>query len=241
MTHKRLSQETLKLIACLTMLLDHIGAIVVMGMFSRNPSRELLDLYETLRLIGRIAFPIYCFLLAEGSFYTHNPRRYGIRLAVCALVSELPYDLALWGGLNWGHQNVMITLLLAFGALETMKKYPNMLWKLLAAAPFAILASLARADYGAEGVLLVVLFALTRDMPSRLIAQFFGMWFLFSPGHAMMLNWFGGFSVTIQEWAVLALIPIALYSGRKLTDSRLVQWGFYLFYPLHLLILWFLR
>ena len=68
-----LSQEGLKLIACVTMLIDHIGAAFVPWMW--------------LRMVGRIAFPIYCFLLAEGAFYTRNPRRYGARLAVGALLA----------------------------------------------------------------------------------------------------------------------------------------------------------
>lgn len=238
MKNRGLSQEGLKLIACVTMLLDHIGAVIVLELFYREPSGELLDLYEALRLIGRIAFPVYCFLLAEGSVHTRNPLRYGLRLVALMLLAEIPYDLAFYGGANWQNQNVMVTLLLAFLTLEAGKKCPNQLLKLLVAVPFAGLAELARGDYGAEGVLLVVLFALTREMPRRRLFQFLGMWFLFSPSHAMLLNWLGGIRITTQEWALLALIPISIYSGRKTTGSRAAQWGFYLFYPAHLLVLY---
>lgn len=232
-----ISQEGLKVIACVTMLLDHVGAILVIGLFYRNPSGVLMDLYETLRLIGRLAFPIYCFMLVEGSVHTRNPLRYGLRLAICALITEIPYDYAFWGGMDWQYQNVMVTLFLGFCGLEVMKKCPNLLWKLPVAALFVIFGKLARGDYLGEGMMLIFLFALTRDMPHKRIMQFFGMWFIFSPNHAMMLNWLGGFSVTMQEWAVLALIPIHLYSGQKETRSKCVQWAFYLFYPAHLLIL----
>ena len=177
-------------------------------------------------------------MLAEGSFYTKHPGNYAFRLTLNALLAEIPYDLAFYGSFSWGKQNVMVTLLLAFLALELMKKFPNPLHKLLAALPFALAAELAHSDYGWEGVLLVVLFAMTRELPWKQLLQFLGMWFLFSPGHAMALNWVGGITVTIQEYAVLSLIPIQLYSGKKRSYSKLVQWAFYLFYPAHLLMLY---
>lgn len=239
MNCRRLAQEDLKLIACVTMLLDHFGVVVVLGMFQRNPSGMLLELYEMLRIIGRIAFPIYCFLLVEGSVHTRNPVRYGFRLGFAALIAELPYDLAIYGGINWQHQNVMVTLLLGLCALEGMKRCPNLFLKLLVVVPFAALAELAKGDYGAEGVMLAALFGLTRDMPERGIFQFLGMWFLFSPSHAMMLNWIGKFSITTREWALLSLIPIRCYNGQKRTNHKGVQMAFYLFYPVHLMILYF--
>ena len=238
MQKRGLSQETLKLIACMTMLVDHLAVIIVMGSLYSTHHGMRLEIYETMRLIGRIAFPIYCFLLAEGSAHTHNPVRYGLRLAICALLSELPYDLALWGRITWQHQNVMVTLFLGFCALEVMKRCPNLPLKLLFALPFAALAEFAGGDYGAKGIMLVVLFALTRRIPHRHLAQVLGIWFIFSPNHAMFLNWTRRFSITTQEWAVLAILPIALYDGRKVTKSKAVQWGFYLFYPAHLLLLY---
>ena len=240
MERKGLSQEGLKVIACATMLLDHLAVVVVMGPVYRVHSGEWMEIYELLRLIDRLAFPIYCFLLAEGSVHTRNSARYGLRLAIAALIAELPYDLALWGRFTWNHQNVMVTLLLGFCALEVMKRCPNLLLKLVAAAPFAILTELAGSDYGADGIMLIVLFALTRDVPYRGLIQLIGMWFIFSPGHTMFMNWIGGISLTTQEWAALALIPIWCYNGRKRTDSKGVQRVFYLFYPAHLLVLYFI-
>lgn len=238
MERKGLSQEGLKLIACVTMLLDHLAVVIVMGPIYRTHSGARMETYELLRLIGRIAFPIYCFLLVEGSVHTRNPARYGIRLAIAALIAELPYDFALWGVFHWEHQNVMVTLFLGFCALEVMKRCPNLLLKLAAAAPFAVLAELAGSDYGADGIMLIGLFALTRDAPYRGLIQLLGMWFIFSPGHAMFLNWVGGISLTTQEWAELALIPICCYNGQKRTNSKAIQWAFYLFYPAHLLVLY---
>lgn len=243
MQKRGLPQEGLKLIACATMLLDHIGLVVVLECFRQAAGESkggLLAMYEMLRLIGRLAFPIYCFLLSEGYVHTHSPKRYGLRLLIAAVLSEIPYDLAIYGNLNWQNQSVMVTLLLGFIMLEAMKRYPKLLLKLLIIVPFAVLANLLNTDYGANGILVIALFALTRELPYKEILQFFGLWCIFSPNHLMMLNWFSRFYVTTQEWAALAIVPIALYNGRKVTKSKAVQWAFYLFYPVHLLVLFLL-
>lgn len=246
MKNKGISQEVLKLIACVTMLLDHVGAVLVNELFYEaaacgESAGYLLQIYEVLRIIGRLAFPIYCFLLAEGAHHTRNPKRYALRLGAAAVLSEIPYDLAFYGGLTVYHQNVMLTLLLGFLAIQVMEKCPNVGLKIMAAVPFAVLAKYLHTDYGANGVMVIALFSLTREHPKKHLLQFFGLWFLFSPSNAMFLNWLGGFRIVMQEWALLALIPIWLYSGQKLSWSKAVQWAFYLFYPVHILVLWMLE
>ena len=134
-----LSQETLKIIACVTMLIDHVGATVVESQFFVTPSDGIYYLYFAMRIIGRVAFPIYCFLLAEGAHYTHNPRKYALRLFIGALLSEPGFDFALFGGWTWENQSVMVTLLLGFGMVELMKKCPKYWMKLLAVVPFNLL------------------------------------------------------------------------------------------------------
>lgn len=241
MQKRGLSQEGLKLIACATMLLDHFAIVIVMDWFYKATGASkaaLLEIYETLRIIGRLAFPIYCFLLVEGASHTRNPKRYALRLLIAALLSELPFDLAVFGGFTWQHQSVMVTLLLGFLMLEVMKKCPLQWLQLLTALPFALLAEWLSTDYGAMGIYAVALFFLTRQLPRREIWQFVGLWFIFSPNHLMMLNWLGGFSLTVQELAAFAVLPIMLYDGRKMTKSKVVQWAFYLFYPVHLLALY---
>lgn len=241
MRNARLPQEGLKLLACVTMLLDHIGAVIVLECFYRATGENrgtLLDIYEILRMIGRLAFPIYCFLLAEGHAHTGNAKSYALRLLTAAVLSEVPYDLAMYGEITWQHQNVMVTLLLGFLMLEAMKKCPKPVLKLLAVVLVAVLADLLNTDYGADGVLVIALFALTRELPHKEWLQVLGLWCIFSPNHLMMLNWLGGFAVTTQELAVLAVVPISLYDGRKVTKSKVVQWAFYLFYPVHLLALY---
>lgn len=241
MQKRGLPQECLKLIACVAMLLDHAAVVIVMDYFHRATGANkgaILELHEMLRTVGRLAFPIYCFLLAEGAAHTRNPKGYALRLLFSALLSELPFDLAIFGGFTWQHQSVMVTLLLGFAMLEVMKKCPRWSLQLLTVIPFGVLAECMQTDYGAMGIYTIGLFALTREIPRREIWQFFGLWFIFSPNHLMALNWLGGFSLTMQELAAFAVLPIMLYDGRKMTKNKAVQWAFYLFYPAHLLVLY---
>lgn len=219
---KGISQEGLKVLACVTMLLDHIGAVLVPGF--------------GLRIVGRVAFPIYCFLLAEGAHYTRSPRRYALRLGVGALLAEAPFDLALFGELTLVHQSVMVTLLLGYLAILAMEKIQNLLVKLLITLPFAVLAEVLGTDYGGHGVLLIVLFALTRPLPDRMPMQTLGLALL-----CWMMDSYpipvGPVRVPIEMFAVLAMVPICLHSGEKRTKNPWAQWAFYLFYPVHLGVL----
>ena len=116
-----------------------------------------------LRIVGRLAFPIYCFLLCEGLRHTGSLRRYGIRLAVAAVVSEIPFDLLFFGGLTAAHQNVMITLLLGFLAATSIEKLKKPGLKLAAMILAVLLAEVLHADYGGIGVMLILAMALSRE------------------------------------------------------------------------------
>ncbi len=223
MEKKGLSQETLKVIACMTMLLDHVGAMFVRG--------------YTLRIIGRIAFPIFCFLMAEGAYYTKNPRKYALRLLIGALLSEIPFDLAFQRGLTWRSQSVMVTLLLGFLAVEAIQNTQNNLLKLLAVSAGFALGQLLQTDYGGYGVLLIVLFSQARRkwwLQTVLVAMF--AWMMDSVPVQVL-----GMRIPIEMFALLAMLPIGCYSGRKRSDSKVLQWAFYLFYPVHLTVLVVIR
>jgi len=222
-----LSQEGLKLIACLTMLCDHIGAVLVP--------------WIPLRIIGRLSFPIFCFLIAEGTFHTRHPGKYALRLAIGAVLAELPFDFCFFGRIYWGHQNVMVTLLLGFAAVHAGRYMQGFWRKLLSAVPFLLIAFFAQADYGVEGVLLILLFGLTRELPFRQLVQLLGMFLIFWEPKGWPLFTVLGLPVTLQMTCVLSMLVIALYTGEKRTTSKALQWGFYLFYPLHMLILAFLQ
>ena len=227
---KGISQEGLKLLACVSMLLDHIGYALV----SHMPDQ--LPLYYMLRIMGRIAFPIYAFLLAEGFFRTRSRENYLLRLLFGAVLAEVPYDLMVHGTLTLAGQSVMVTLTLAFLALWAMEKCGNFYLKPLAALPFLILAELAACDYGWQGVALVAVFAMSRSYSAKNLIRFGGMLVLFETMGSMALQ-FGNMAVSIQSLGILSMLFIAGYDGRKVTTGRGAQWAFYLFYPVHMLIL----
>ena len=221
---KGLSQEGLKILACVTMLVDHAALL-----FGGSP---------WLRAIGRLAFPIYCFLLTEGIRHTRDVRRYLSRLLFAAIVSEPIYDLVLYPCVGiWQHQNVLWTLALGCAMLWCMTMIHKPVAKLAVMLLFALAAQLVRASYGSSGIYMIALFALCRGMPE-------GKWVL--AAGLLVINWLMGsftapvfgLDVPVQLFAELALVPIFLYSGEKRTRLKAVSWGFYLFYPAHLLLLW---
>ena len=218
----------LKLIAVCTMLVDHLGY-------------TLFPWSLWLRCIGRIAFPIFCFLIAEGCVYTRSRKKYALRLLASALLSEIPFDL-MTGGRIWNpyNQNVLWTLLL--GALMcwlmdwALKKRAASSFALTGAVMVAAfcLLELLNTDYGGWGMLLVAAFYAVRRTPNspavKMLAQTFGL-AVFAVG---VMN---GRVITIELWALVALLPIWCYNGRRGYSNRAVQYGFYAFYPVHILIL----
>lgn len=220
----------LKLLAVLCMLLDHAAVVFLEApltaagyeflgnMLLGSPLAGQAILYTLLRLIGRLAFPIYAFQLAEGVRRTRDAKSYLLRLGAFALMSELPFDLALYGGqFTLAAQNIYWTLLLGAGAVLLYRRdwrvrWVKWLWPML----LALLAWFFRTDYGGYGVLVIFLFSMTMDDPRRRAA------WLVAP-------------LALQATAPLALLPINSYKGVQGPKAR---WLFYLFYPAHLLALY---
>lgn len=219
MKKKPCSQEMLKLIACATMLLDHIGAVFLQG--------------PGLRIVGRLAFPLYAFLLSEGVTHTRSHKNYCIRLAIGALLAEVPFDCLFFGGFTWQHQSVMVTLLL--GALMIL--WGRKSGSLLISFPVCFLAAEAMCtDYGGWGIAVIAVFAMTANLAGTLFWHLAGLSLIFLAMGSYRVDILG-LRLPIQLFGLLALIPIGLYSGRKATTSKWVQWGFYLFYPVHMALL----
>lgn len=211
------------------MLIDHVGHAIVPEL----PVPYVVPLYYTCRIIGRIAFPIYCFLLVEGMRHTRNPQKYILRLVIGILLAEIPFDMLFEGGFTWNYQSVMLTLTLGAIMLLCMQKTQKREYKLLLILPFVLLAELAKCDYGGWGIAMIAVFALLDRIP----AQILGLLAVNLLIESAVVPVFG-IPVSVQLFAVFAMIPVAFYSGRKLTCSKAVQWAFYLFYPVHLIILW---
>ena len=228
MERKRgLSQEMLKGIACVTMLMDHYAVVVRYALW--------------LRVVGRLAFPIYCFLISEGMAHTHNQKKYLGRLLVMALLSEAVYDLVLYPGYGiWAHQNVLWTLLLGAAMIACMQRSGESPWRIMIVVPFALAAEWLRSSYGGWGIAMIALFWLTRETPRGNWLRLAGLavinWSISSMTMSVL-----GLEVPVQAFGVLAMAPIWAYSGEKRTRSKALAWAFYLFYPLHLLALYGLQ
>lgn len=226
MEKKGISQEGLKLIACVTMLIDHIGAVFFPGSF--------------LRTIGRISFPIFCYLLTEGVRYTGNRSRYGRRLLIGILLAEIPFDLLFFGSCYWGKQSVMLTLFLGYLYCVTALHIPSFAHRILLLIPFAYLGELLHVDYGGWGIVMIGMFMLTKDQQRHLIQQI-----IWLAAISLMISKatiaVGPVRIPRQLFSLVALIPIYAYNGRKSTNHRWIQRGFYLFYPVHLAVLCLLR
>lgn len=255
---KGISGSTLKLIAVITMLIDHIGATIVMRMLLAKGNgvltQELLTensgmylIYFALRSIGRIAFPIFCFLMVEGLQKTHNKWKYVGRMLLFSVISEVPFDLALSSNVFYpGYQNVFFTLTLGLLSMivgdyiehfvaqwaenrtadgQTASSRHNRTVKAmygfligLDTAVFAVMAELLHTDYGAIGVVcIMVLYLFRKQKITQLIAG------------CVIFMW--------EIPASVAFLPIAFYNGKR---GWKLKYFFYAFYPVHLLILYFI-
>lgn len=236
-----LSASALKMIALITMLIDHIGAAVIEVGIIEGYNAGILNIsYETvwawwyfdvaLRMIGRLAFPIYCFLLVEGFLHTSNVKKYGTRLLVFGLISEIPFDLAF--GQSWcdpSAQNVFFTLFIGLIALWLWHRYEGCFWKQTAAFLACCFAAwVLKTDYDAYGVFLIVLLYVIRRLPTgpRIAVGALGMTYEASIAYEYLTE-------------VLAIIPIAMYNGER--GRRWNKYLFYAFYPAHILVLYLIR
>jgi hypothetical protein len=230
----------LHILAMALMLCDHLWVTVVPG------NNWLTD-------IGRIAFPIFAFMTAEGFFHTKNLKKYVKRLLIFALISEIPFNLMMGSSIFYPiHQNVLWTFLIGIGLMQLNEKVKEkgIFIRIITGAGTSILGYilgiLTFADYNGAGVLMVLVFYFFRvNKWWCYLGQLVCLWYI-------NFEILGGFSymVTIQGqthfiarqgFALLALIPIWLYRGKQGYHSRAWQYGCYAFYPLHLLILGVLK
>lgn len=238
-----ISGSTLKWIAIITMLIDHIGASILTRQLlymNWNPeefggiTHEFIAQYNNLyyimratRTIGRIAFPIFCFLLVEGFLRTNNLKKYLSRMAIFALLSEIPFDLVFAATpVFWGYQNVMITLFIGmltmYGCKIIEEKIPDKVGRFVAwgvcFALGAIVAEFLKVDYGAKGIIPIM-----------------ALYFL---RHFKLYQMIGGALSFVWEFpAPLSFLFISCYNGER---GMKLKYFFYLFYPVHLLLLHFI-
>jgi len=226
-----LSATALRLLAMLSMLLDHAWATVVPGNF-------------WMTCVGRLAFPLFAFQISEGFLHTSDQRKYVKRLLFTAIAAEIPFNLVMSGSVVYPfHQNTIFTLLLGLWAIHALdqaretKKWRKGLGLALCSV---LLGAITMVDYGWKGVLTVIVFYLFRDFRGARLCQLVSMFILhclLMEGQVVpILN--TGLELPLQTLALLALIPIWLYDGRKGRGGKAFQYAAYVFYPAHLLLLW---
>ncbi len=231
--YKFLSGNALKWIGVFTMFIDHAGAVLVSKILLLTGDLRWIDIYWLCRYIGRIAFPLFCFTLVEGFMHTRSRKRYFARMCLFALVSEVPFDLALTG--KWfSLKDVSVIATFALGLLVLMAlrwllepirgkgvNAGSFFRALSAIAVIGAAMGVAEAlyvDYGAVGILVIVLFYLFYDR--RITAAVFGC------GALLLLG-------KVQLPGLLAILPILAYNGKRGNQSK---YFFYIFYPAHLLL-----
>ena len=222
--------------------------IALVFMFADHAGKMLFPSIPEMRMIGRIAFPIYVWCMIVGFHYTRSVPKYLLRVLIVGLISQPLYNLAL--NHTWQQPNVFLCLFLGLCALWGIreKKFLSQIW---APAAAIILATLLNADYGWKGVLLfIVLYAVQGSRPG--IAAVLVLYFLFYGSFFSVTKSFFGLSfdvnkldpslskplsslLRLETYGLLSL-PFILVPFKK--DLKLPRWVGYTLYPAHLLLLY---
>ena len=218
----------LKLIACITMFIDHIGYVVFDG-----PS--------WFNYIGRLAFPIFSFQISEGFVHTKNVKRYLLRLFIFALVSQIPFMLFSSIISDSFSLNVIFTLILGLASMIAYKY--NKFLGIVSAILLGIIAQIAKCDYGFYGVAITFLFYALRNHKLLLISGF-SLATIINYAYRIFIYWDYGMEIFKYAFSyylpyavctLLSIVIILLYNKKKGPNTRYLL---YLFYPLHLLLIW---
>ena len=223
----RLSGSALKIIAVLSMVIDHCAYLLM---------EHGTPLYGVMRCFGRIAFPVFAFLIAEGFAHTRNRTRYFLTILGFAIISEIPWYLL--NGYDGTH-NVMFTLAIGVAALTVFDRLcEHRPLCVIAITLLLVLAYWMGVDYDWRGVLMIVLFYMLRHQTIEPWSDRYEICF---PSQAMrqiiftlpLMMHYG------MAGAVLASFVIFLYDGtRGHIKGAVAKYSFYVFYPLHLLLLY---
>ncbi len=223
-----MNRVLIKYIAIAAMLIDHIGLLFV-------PIETPLG--TAMRVVGRLTAPIMCFFLVEGFIHTRSKKKYGTRLFVFALISQIPFAYMMYNYFWVAHFNVMATLFLCFMILLVFEKVENLFLKVVLITALALLGNYC--DWGLMAPLWVLCFYLTKDNKNKMALWYCvlcAFWVVrccvvsFDKGGAWYDSlWQGG--------SVLALPILCTYNGEGGKTGKFTKWFFYWFYPAHILIL----
>lgn len=228
---KGYTNTQIKLAAMFFMLVDHIGVSIVSEFIKQaDGSIEGLKIYYVCRLFGRIAFPLFCFLIAEGIVHTHHLGKYATRMWLFAVISEVPFNLIGSGTVfSLQAQNVFWTFALFLTALAAARKWSQPVW------PYALAAGIAacflKTDYGWTGILLLYLM-MCRD---SVIQQAGGVMLITDASVKLFQDPIIGMVMAVIPCVCFVSI-LRKYNGKR--GQNVNKYLFYGFYPVHMLALW---
>ena len=260
------SGSTLKLVAILTMLIDHATAGVYLYCLYAGKlphgmnAQQSVILYDVLRGIGRTAFPIFCFMIVEGFHYTHSRRKYLRNLTIFALVSEIPFDLALIVkdhagsfdilqilrsnfSLEMTDQNVFFTLAIGLGviwAIDEIWHHLNQNIAKISSLRRILSVVLCFASYAAGCALAELLHT---DYSYYGITLITILYLLYNRRPLALLAGYGFFALFVysEQWAFPGFLLLLLYNGQRGFLGKKFKYFFYAFYPVHLFLLYLIR
>lgn len=214
-----INSATIKIIAMVSMLIDHLGAFVLLPWLQAGNGQANFEtwntLYTTSRAVGRLAFPLFCFLIVEGFQHTSDVKKYLKRLGIFALISEIPFDLARSHSFfDLSGQNVMFTLFSGLFAIWCIEKFDQPIYRFMGVVLSLVFVTILDTDYSTLGVSVIIILYVLRDF--RLFQSLFGAF-------AFIGSWF----------AMPAFVITYFYNGLK---GNLSSKAFYWFYPVHLLL-----
>ena len=239
------STDMLKLTAMVTMLIDHIGAGILeylmwLDSISEQARIILVDVDQVLRLIGRISFPLYCFLLVQGFLHTKCRLKYAGSLLFFAFLSEFPFDFMLYNPLDFSSLNVIFTLFIGLLTLWGIEKAKSNIFLIMLVTIMGMaMGALLSTDYSWMGVLLIVSLYLLRSNPLLQSTVSFVLFCL-----AMTIRYSGMHESLSQTLLYLLTskytLILSFWMIYRCNGKRYIKKGkylFYFFYPAHLLLL----
>lgn len=214
-----INSATIKIIAMVSMLIDHLGAFVLLPWLQAGNGQANFEtwntVYTTSRAVGRLAFPLFCFLIVEGFQHTSDVKKYLKRLGIFALISEIPFDLARSHSFfDLSGQNVMFTLFSGLFSIWCIEKFDQPIYRFMGVVLSLVFVTILDTDYSTLGVSVIIILYVLRDF--RLFQSLFGAF-------AFIGSWF----------AMPAFVITYFYNGLK---GNLSSKAFYWFYPVHLLL-----
>ena len=241
-----MNRRVIQIIAYVTMMIDHLAVSLSISWWNIYASRASYTIYEVMRGIGRMAFPLFIFCLVNGVRFTRNKWKYLLRVGIFAVISEVPFDLALFGRV-WepGYQNVMVTLFIGLLVLfviqwglhkEGLRLLYGIPAALCAIIAGAFLAELLRTDYGKAGVLAIAVMGVILLNPlTERVTMYPGNAFIRAGAMAATVLVLGLLSNESEFVAMLMVVPAFLFrETASVKPRRSLFLSNYMIYPAHL-------